>query len=73
MGKHNKAIALKDISPLIKKGAVIIKRGKYGIIEGYEKREKVECMENGIVYQTPNFYPWEQIKLLKNWWRLING
>lgn len=58
-----KAIVKETFSPLAKKGAVFIKKGKYGILEGHEKRQYVKCGD----YNTPNFYTWEQIEFLKDY------
>ena len=66
-----RAVALKRISPLIKKGTVVVKIGKYGIVDGYPKRENVKVRYLGRDYYPPNNYPWEQIEKMKDWWKVI--
>lgn len=61
-----KAITLKNISSLAKKGTVFIQKGKYGIIEGHDKRQYIK---NGP-YSTPNFYPWNTIKSMKDFFKV---
>ena len=64
------ATALQYISPLVKKGTKVIKRGSYGIVEGYTERAKIKTKIGNDTYNTPNFYPWEQIKHMEEWWRV---
>ena len=65
------ATARKDISPLIKKGSRLVRKGKYGILEGHETRERIKMTDNtGREVSPPNFYPWEEIEQLKVWWKV---
>lgn len=63
-----KAEVLKTFSPLAKKGVYFIKKGKFGILEGYNERNSIPCGN----YRTPNFYPWEQIKQMGTYFKIIH-
>lgn len=73
------AIVKKDISPLIKKGDKLIKHGKYYLLEGWSGKlndvpTQVTSMVEGKMqtdhYQTPNFYPAEQVENTPQWFEV---
>lgn len=67
------AIARNDISPLIKKGSVLVRIGQYGILEGHAERKRIPVEVNGTIFTPPNFYPWEEIEKMKAWWKIIKS
>jgi len=69
------AIALKDISPIIKKDDRLIKRGRYYVHDNYDKPEKIpndKVMPDGriIKLMTPNFYGSSLVHANKTYFRV---
>lgn len=72
MGKV--AIVLKTISPIIKKGDRLIKRGKNYVLTGYTKPHIIEyeyAKSKGKKFKTPNFYPVQQVESTKDYFRIV--
>ena len=66
-----KAIVKQFISPLMQEGTIIVRKGKYGVIEGHEKRQYVINEYKGKIYKTPNFEPWELIKNMPQYYKVV--
>lgn len=66
-----KAKVLKDISPLIQKGDILIKRGKFGILKGHNKMQRVFVKKDKNIFTPPNFYSWETIENLTEYYQII--
>lgn len=72
-----KARVLKDISPIIKKGDILIKKGKNYILEGHEKPEKIhnhhwnEEKKDYDRFLTPNFYHKDLVEYDKVWFEIF--
>ena len=75
-----KCIVLTDLSPKIKKGDILIKKGKYFILKGEVKgyypteAEMTDPKTKEIViekYNTPNFYSVELVKAMKDAFKII--
>lgn len=75
MAKVNKtATVKKDISPLIKKGDVLILVGKNFILKGHTEPKEIptEKTVHGIKrnYMTPNYYGKELVAANKSWFKV---
>ena len=70
-----KAEVLKKISPLINKGDILIKRGKQGILKGYEKKHNIKVTisswRGDVEFTCPNHYPWESVENLPEYYKII--
>lgn len=65
------AIAKKDISPLVKAGTKLIRKGQWAIMEGYDKKERIEVKVGDDIFYSPNFYPWEECLVMHEWWSVV--
>ena len=65
-----KAIVLKDISPEIKKGDVLVKNGDYYVKKG-SKKGVVEHSYFGNTVKSPNFYDKDSVWYQKDYFKLL--
>jgi len=77
------AIAKKDISPLIKKGTILVKKKVrhpdhglrfFGIMRGYDECLYIECthwvMFEERTVKPPNYYTWRLIEANREWFKI---